>query len=231
VFARRSLVVVRLGTARAGGGQRSRGAVRFSLIPRDEQFFELYRATTAEIRAAATVLEKMLGTTPPDVGHLPSIRDAEHRCDTLTHDTIQRLHRTFITPFDREDLYALASSLDDVMDTIDHSASLIALYRITELPPGAAQLAHIIAGSTERLETAMAALADGKPVQPHAVEINRLENEADRVYQESIQHLFDHVTDPSLLIKWKDLLGWLEQVTDCCEDVANVIEGVVVKHG
>jgi len=205
--------------------------VRFSLVPRDEQFFELYRATVREITKAARDLEAMLAAEPPDGSRLAVIRDAEHRCDTLTHDTIQRLHRTFITPFDREDLYALATSLDDVMDVIDHAASLVVLYRITEMPVGARELAHIVPASAERLETALAALADGKPVQPHAVEVNRLENDADRVYQDAVQALFDNVSDPIQIIKWKDLLDALEEITDRCEDVANVIEGVVVKHG
>ncbi|HET9370739.1 MAG TPA: DUF47 family protein [Vicinamibacterales bacterium] len=206
-------------------------AFKFSLIPRDEQFFELYRATTAEIQKAAVELEKMLSVDPPDESRAAVIRDAEHRCDTLTHDVIQRLHRTFITPFDREDLYALATSLDTVMDAIDQAAALIGLYRITELPDGARELAHIVTASTDSLQMTLEAFAASRPVQPHAVEINRLENEADRAYQQAIRNLFDHVKDPIALIKWKDLLDVLERITDCCEDVANVIEGVVVKHG
>ena len=206
-------------------------AFKFSLIPRDEQFFELYRATTAEIQKAAVELEKMLSVDPPDESRAAVIRDAEHRCDTLTHDVIQRLHRTFITPFDREDLYALATSLDTVMDAIDQAAALIGLYRITALPDGARELAHIVTASTDSLQMTLEAFAAGKPVQPHAVEINRLENEADRAYQQAIRGLFDKVMDPIVLIKWKDLLDVLERITDCCEDVANVIEGVVVKHG
>jgi len=206
-------------------------AFRFSLIPRDEQFFELYRATTSEIQKAAVELEKMLSVDPPDESRAAVIRDAEHRCDTLTHDVIQRLHRTFITPFDREDLYALATSLDTVMDAIDQAAALIGLYRITALPDGARELAHIVTASTDSLQMTLEAFAAGKPVQPHAVEINRLENEADRAYQQAIRGLFDGVKDPIALIKWKDLLDVLERITDCCEDVANVIEGVVVKHG
>ena len=206
-------------------------AFKFSLIPRDEQFFELYRATTAEIQKAAVELEKMLSVDPPDESRAAVIRDAEHRCDTLTHDVIQRLHRTFITPFDREDLYALATSLDTVMDAIDQAAALIGLYRITALPDGARELAHIVTASTDSLQMTLEAFAAGKPVQPHAVEINRLENEADRAYQQAIRGLFDRVMDPIVLIKWKDLLDVLERITDCCEDVANVIEGVVVKHG
>jgi len=217
---------------RAASGQfGGRVAFRFSLIPREVQFFTLFMATTAEIKAAAVHLEEMFAGDQPDESKIGIIRDAEHRCDTLTHDTIQRLHRTFITPFDREDLYAMATSLDNVMDSIDQAASLIENYRIRVVPSGAQDLVHIVTQSTERLHTAMEALAAKDPVQPHAVEINRLENEADRLYQEAIQALFDTETDPIRLIKSKDLLDVLEQITDRCEDVANVIEGVVVKHG
>lgn len=206
-------------------------AFKFRLIPRDEQFFDLFRQMAEEIRAAAKLLEAMLEANPPDASKADLIKDAEHRCDTLTHDTIQRLHRTFVTPYDREDLYALATSLDNVMDSIDHAATLVRLYRIKELPEGARALAHMVSGSAASLHAGLDALSDRRPVQPHAVEINRLENEADRAYQNAVQALFDNVTDPILLMKWKELLDVLEQITDACEDVANVIESIVVKHG
>jgi predicted phosphate transport protein (TIGR00153 family) len=206
-------------------------AFKFRLIPRDEQFFDLFRQMADEIRAGALLLEAMLAADPPDAGKADLIKDAEHRCDTLTHDTIQRLHRTFLTPFDREDLYALTTSLDNVMDAIDHAATLVRLYRIRELPTGARELAHIVSGAAASLHAGLDALSGQRPVQPHAVEINRLENEADRTYQNAIQALFDGVTDPILLMKWKELLDVLEQITDACEDVANVIESITVKHG
>jgi predicted phosphate transport protein (TIGR00153 family) len=209
------------------GGSR----VRFSLYPRDEQFFTLYNKMADEIRAAAGLLEQMLAKDPPDLTQVDIIKDAEHRCDALTHDAIQRLHRTFVTPFDREDLYALASSLDNVMDRIDAAAAIVRLYRIDVIPPGARELTRTVTQSSERLHTALKSLEAKTPVQPHAVEINRLENEADRAYQVAIQSLFDTETDPIKIIKYKELLDMLEQVTDACEDVANVIEGVVVKHG
>jgi len=206
-------------------------AFRFSLIPRDEQFFDLFNQMADEIKAAAVLLEQMLATDPPDVAKVDLIKDAEHRCDALTHDTIQRLHRTFVTPFDREDLYALAASLDDVMDAIDHAAALVRLYKIQKIRPGARELAHTVSGSADRLHTALESLAARRPVHPHAVEINRLENEADRAYQVAVEALFEGETDPIMIMKWKELLDMLEQITDACEDVANVIEGVVVKHG
>ena len=205
-------------------------AFRLSFFPRDEQFFELFKQMADELRAAARLLEGMLSTSPPDAGIAKQIKDAEHRCDALTHDTIQRLHRTFVTPFDREDLYALATSLDDVMDAIDHAAVLVRTYRITSVRPGARELAHTVSGSTDRLHDALEALERKKPVHPHAVEINRLENEADRAYQNAIQSLFDSETDPIQIIKWKEVLDMLELITDACEDVANVIEGVALEY-
>jgi hypothetical protein len=206
-------------------------AFRLSFFPRDEQFFVLFGQMADEIKAAAVLLEKMLAADPPDESQVALIRDAEHRCDALTHDAIQRLHRTFVTPFDREDLYALASSLDTVMDSIDHAAAIVQLYRIKNVRPEARTLTHIVSASAARLHQALDALAAKKPVQPHAVEINRLENEADHAYQEAVRSLFDTESDPIVIMKWKELLDVLEQITDCCEDVANVIEGVVVKHG
>ncbi len=206
-------------------------ALRFSFYPRDQQFFEQFNRMADEIRAAAGLLERMFSADQPDASLADDIKDAEHRCDTITHDTIQRLHRTFVTPFDREDLYALAAALDDVMDAIDHAATLVRLYKIDRVRPGARELAHTVSASADRLHTALDALAAKRPVQPHAVEINRLENEADRAYQEAIRDLFEGESDPVMIIKWKELFDMLELITDCCEDVANVIEGVVVKHG
>ncbi len=211
--------------------QRGGVALRLSFFPRDEQFFDLFNQMADEIKGAADLLERMLATDPPDHSIADLVKDAEHRCDALTHDTIQRLHRTFVTPFDREDLYALAASLDNVMDAIDHAATLVRLYKIEVVLPGARELTHTVSLSSTRLHSALVSLATKTPVPPHAVEINRLENEADRAYQDAIRRLFDTQSDPILIMKWKELFDMLEQITDACEDVANVIEGVVVKHG
>ena len=206
-------------------------AFRLSFFPRDEQFFDLFGQMADEIRAAAGLLEQMLAVEPPAVATADAIKDAEHRCDALTHDAIQRLHRTFVTPLDREDLYALATTLDTVMDAIDHAAALIRLYHLDKIPPGSRELAHATSASADRLHEALDALAAKRPVHPHTVEINRLENVADHVYQEAVERLFLTQTDPILIMKWKELYDNLETITDRCEDVANVIEGVVVKYG
>jgi predicted phosphate transport protein (TIGR00153 family) len=206
-------------------------AFKFSLLPKNEEFFSLFKEMTNEIRSAAVMLEGVLATDPPDSAKVDLIRDAEHRCDAITHDSIQRLHRTFVTPFDREDIYAMATSLDNVMDAIDHAATLVRLYQIKTVRPGARELAHIVSGSADRLHSAMEALSMKRPTSPHTVEVNRLENEADRIYHEAVRQLFEGERDPIVIIKWKELLDMLEQITDACEDVANVIESVVVKHG
>lgn len=206
-------------------------AWKFSFYPRDAQFFDQFNRMADEIVSAAGLLERMLATSPIDTSIADQIKDAEHRCDTITHDTIQRLHRTFVTPLDREDLYALASALDNVMDAIDHAATLFRLYKISDVRPGARELAHTVSASAGSLHTALDALAARQPVHPHAVEINRIENEADRAYQNAVAHLFEVESDPVTIIKWKEVFDVLEQVTDYCEDVANLIEGVVVKHG
>jgi hypothetical protein len=218
-------------TSFAGASPRWEPALKISFFPRDEGFFELYNQMADEIRTAAGLLEQMFSTNPPDATKADLIKDAEHRCDALTHDTIQRLNRTFVTPFDREDLYALASALDDVMDAIDHVAALVRMYKIAVVRPGTHELVRTVTASADRIHTALDALAAKRPVHPHAVEINRLENEADRAYQKAVQGLFETESDPIIIMKWKELYDMMEQITDCCEDVANVIEGVVVKHG
>jgi predicted phosphate transport protein (TIGR00153 family) len=205
--------------------------VAFRLIPREERFFDDFVALAEQIRKGAALLEEMLAPDRPVWDKADEIKEVEHKCDFLTHEIIQRLHRTFVTPLDREDIFALARSLDDVMDAIDASATIVRLYQIAHVRADARELARIILASAEQVVVALKALERRKGVAEPAVEINRLENEADRAYQEAIQDLFDHETDPITVMKWKELFDMLEQVTDACEDVANVIEGVVVKHG
>jgi hypothetical protein len=143
---------------------------------------------------------------------------------------IQRLHKTFVTPLDREDIHALARSLDDVIDAIDDSAGVIRLYQIARVRPDARDLGRIIKASTEQVVVAMRALGTKQGISTAAVEINRLENEGDRAHQLALRRLFEEEKDPIQIIKWKEILDFLEAATDRCEDVANVLEGVVVKH-
>jgi len=208
-------------------------AFRFSLIPRDEQFFELYRATTSEIQKAAVELEKMLSVDPPDESRAAVIRDAEHRCDTLTHDVIQRLHRTFITPFDREEIHRLISRMDDVLDLIQDTAESLVLYDIQKVTPEATQLAELVLRCAERVQSAvglMASMADAPAILKLCQEIDKLESEADKVMRAAISELFRNETDTRQLIKLKAVYELLESATDKCQDVANVIESVVLEN-
>jgi len=203
----------------------------FRLIPREEKFYADFQALADELKVGAALLEEMLAPERPIWGKAEEIKEVEHKCDFLTHEIIQRLNRTFVTPLDREDIYALARSLDDVMDAIDAAATLIRLYRLDSVRSGARELAQIITACTNQLRLGLDALELKRGVITHAIEINRLENEADRTHQEAVSRLFEEEHNPLAVMKWKEALDFLEESTDRCEDVANVLEGVVVKNG
>jgi uncharacterized protein len=205
--------------------------VAFRLIPREEKFYTDFQALANELKHGSDLLEQMVASDHPIWDKADEIKEVEHKCDFLTHEIIQRLNRTFVTPLDREDIHALARSLDDVMDAIDASATLIRLYRLEHVRFGARELARIISACTHEVRLAIDALEQHKGLIINAIEINRLENEADRVHQQAVSRLFDDERDPLLVMKWKETLDFLEDATDRCEDVANVLEGVMVKHG
>ena len=202
----------------------------FRLIPREARFFDDFVAMAEQIRVGATMLEEMLAPDKPIWDKADQIKEVEHKCDFLTHEIIQRLHRTFVTPLDREDIHDLARSLDDVMDAIDASAAVVRLYSIERVRPDARELVRIIKASTDEMVKALKALERKQGVAEPAVEINRLENEADRVHQAAVRRLFEEERDPIVIMKWKEILDFLEDATDRCEDVANAVEGIVVKH-
>lgn len=204
---------------------------RFRLIPREEKFYDDFKLMADQLRHGARLLEAMFAVDPPLADKAHEIKEVEHQCDFLTHEIIQRLNKTFVTPIDREDIHELAKTLDDVMDAIDNAASLIPLYRIDFIRPGARELTQVIIKQTDEIRAAVAALDQKKGVLPHAIEINRLENEADKIHKQAIGQLFDEEKDPIALIKWKEIYNVLEEATDACEDVANLLENVVVKHG
>jgi predicted phosphate transport protein (TIGR00153 family) len=204
--------------------------VAFRLIPKEERFFDDFVALAEQIRKGAALLEEMLAPDRPIWDKADEIKEVEHKCDFITHEVIQRLHRTFVTPLDREDIHTLARILDDVMDAIDASAAVVRLYQIESVRPDARDLARLVALSAEQVVIAMKALDRRHGVAEPAVEINRLENEADRAHQIAVRRLFEEEQNPVMIIKWKEILDFLEAATDRCEDVANVLEGVVVKH-
>jgi predicted phosphate transport protein (TIGR00153 family) len=205
--------------------------VGFRWIPKEEKFYGDFLALADELKKGARLLEEMLSLDRPNWDKADEIKEVEHKCDFLTHEIIQRLNRTFVTPIDREDIHALARSLDDVMDAIDASASLVRLYRLDSVRFGARELAKIVTACTHEVHLALAGLEKSRGVAVHSIEINRLENEADRQHHQAVSRLFDEERDPIVVMKWKETLDFLEDATDRCEDVANVLEGVMVKNG
>jgi len=205
--------------------------VRFRLIPREEKFFGDFITLADRIVTGATLLERMLASDPPTWDIALQIKQVESECDSLTHNIILRLNSTFVTPIDREDIHALAKSLDDVMDAIDAAAAVTRRYRMASLRYGARELASLTWQSAMQVKVAVEALERKVGVHDLAVEVNRLENAADDIHDEALRRLFEEEKDAITVIKWKEVLDLLEEATDRCEDCANVLEGVVVKHG
>ncbi len=205
--------------------------MRFRLIPREEKFFADFITLADRIVSGATLLERMLSSDPPNWDTALQIKQVESECDSLTHNIIQRLNRTFVTPIDREDIHTLAKSLDDVMDAIDAAAAVTRRYRMASLRYGARELASLTWQSTMQVKVAVEALEKRKDVAQVAMEVNRLENAADDIHDEALRRLFEEEKDAITIIKWKEVLDLLEEATDRCEDCANVLESVVVKHG
>ncbi|MFN3476161.1 MAG: DUF47 domain-containing protein [Candidatus Methylomirabilales bacterium] len=202
----------------------------FKLIPREEKFFEYFQEAARNALEAAKALKEMFDHYKDPQGSWKMIVDFEHEGDKITHQIMRKLNQTFITPIDREDIHALTSALDDVMDAIEAAASRMVLYKIGEVTPEAKKLAHIIVTSAEQVVKAVSHMPKLEDIQEHCIEINRLENQADEVYREAIVALFEGERSPLEVIKWKEIYEILETTTDRCEDVANIVEAVALKH-
>jgi len=201
-----------------------------SLIPKDTSFFKMFSAMSDNLIAGARALVDLFADYHDVERKIDQIRHFEREGDEMTHAVLTKLNQTFITPFDREDIHQLASKLDDVLDFIYASAARIVMYRIAAPPPAAGELAGIILKQSQELQKAVSLMQKNGNILAHCVEINRLENEADVVSQHAIARLFEHEKDPINLIKIKELLEFLERATDKAEDVANVLETVVLKN-
>jgi predicted phosphate transport protein (TIGR00153 family) len=202
----------------------------FRLLPREEKFFDLFEQQSSNIVAASRALEELTIDYASAKAKVQQIEDLEHAGDTLTHELVRRLNTTFITPIDREDIYALASRLDDVLDLIDAVADRLLIYKIVQPTDGCIAMAKIIVKTAEETDRAVRCLRNLSPYyHKHCIEVNRLENEADRLLRDQLAALFEGGTDAIEVIKWKELYETMESVTDRCEDVVNVIEGIVLK--
>lgn len=203
----------------------------FRLIPREDEYFTLFTEMTESIHEGANALVAMMEDASESFeAHTKKIKDAEHACDELTHKITTKLNKSFITPFDREDIYMLVVALDDVLDYIDAGARAIVMYDIREINNHAKHFAKVIQSLAMELHSAVSMLAKPNGMNQHIVEIHRLENEADDVYFRAIGELFRNQNNPIELIKWKEVYEILEAATDRCESVANIIETVILKH-
>jgi len=207
---------------------------KFPFIPREEKFFGLFEQSAQNMVRAAQELKRMIDTWENVEERVFVITELEHQGDIITHQIIAQLHRTFVTPFDREDIASLAHVLDDVTDFIHAAADAMLIYKINQPSQRAKELADIIVDAAAEVERAMPYLrrhgAELRQVLPLCVEINRLENAADRVYRSALAELFDDTVDIAQVIKWREIYEQMESATDRCEDVANVLEGVALKH-
>ena len=207
--------------------------VRLPFVPKEHKFFDLFEESAQNIVKASRALKEIVDDWQFIDSRVAEITEMEHQGDTITHQVISLLHRTFVTPFDREDIALLAHTMDDIIDFIHAAADAMFIYKIKSPTERAKQLADIIVQGAVEVETAVHGLRKRSELQrimEGCVEINRLENMADRVYRAATAELFDNTEDIAEIIKWREIYGHLESATDRCEDVANVLEGVALKH-
>jgi uncharacterized protein len=200
------------------------------LAPRDREFFDLFEEAGGNILRAAGLLEAMLRDFPERNELARDILICEQDGDRVTHDIIQRLNQTFVTPIDREDIYELASALDDVVDYTEEVSDYLGLYNIEAPMAQSQELARVLHACARQIAEAMPRLRGFKDISHYTVEINRLENDGDRITREAIASLFNNGIDPMVVIRWKDIFERLEEAIDSCERVANILEGIVIKN-
>jgi uncharacterized protein len=200
-------------------------------VPRDRLYFELFEEAAGNIVRASDLLDQLLRSFPDRREELTrDILICEQEGDRITHDIIRRLNETFVTPIDREDIYALASALDDIVDFIEETADFLSLYRIEAPMDKATEMAGILHQSSRAIAGAIPRLRSFKDIHHFTVEVNRLENDGDRVLREALASLFERGIDPMLVIRWKDIFERLEDGIDATETVANILEGIVIKN-
>ena len=204
--------------------------VRLSLVPKDREFFNLFDEAGTNILHAAQLLDRLIKQWPDAGGLGREILICEQEGDRITHDIIHRLNSTSVTPIDREDIFSLASALDDVVDFTEEAADFLGLYNIEAPMEQAQQLTRVLEDSCRNLAEALKRLRGFQDLNHYLVEVNRLENEGDRITREALASLFRGGIDPMVVIRWKDIFDRLEQAIDATEKVANILEGIVVKH-
>jgi uncharacterized protein len=205
--------------------------VRLSLIPKETSFYDLFAKSADNLVVGAALLTELLSAAKADRGAIADrMREVEHAGDEATHAIYRQLNSSFITPFDREDIYGLASSLDDVMDAMEAAVDLVALYQIDELPAGVTDQVDVLVRAADLTAEAMPRLRSMKDLAEYWIEINRLENQADQIYRRLLAHLFSGEYDALTVMKLREVVEYLEEAADKFEHVANTIETIAVKE-
>jgi uncharacterized protein len=204
--------------------------VRLSLLPRDRTFFDLFIEAGQNTVHAARLLDRMMNKWPEESGISREILKAEQEGDRITHDIIKRLNQTFVTPIDREDIYGLATQMDDIVDFTEEAADFLGLYKIEAPMEQATALTKVLVASCEQLAMGLENLRDFKDLDKYWIEIHRLENEGDRISRDAVASLFSNGIDPMVVIRWKDMFAVLENAIDATETAAQILEGIVIKN-
>jgi predicted phosphate transport protein (TIGR00153 family) len=203
---------------------------RFSLLPRDRTFFDLFIEAGQNSVHAATLLDRMMNKWPEEAGISREILKAEQEGDRITHDIVKRLNTTFVTPIDREDIYGLATRMDDIVDFTEEAADFLGLYKIEAPMEQATALTKVLVASCEQLAAGLEHLPEFKDLDKYWIEIHRLENEGDRISRDAVASLFSNGIDPMVVIRWKDMFAVLENAIDATETAAQILEGIVIKN-
>ncbi len=203
---------------------------RLSLLPRDRTFFDLFVEAGKNTVRTAKLLDEMMGTWPDAEGMAQQVVEAEHEGDRLTHEIVKRLNTTFVTPMDREDIYGLATQIDDIVDFTEEAADFLGLYQIEAPMEQAQSLTKVLVASCEQLAAGLEHLPEFKDLDKYWIEIHRLENEGDRISRDAVDSLFSNGIDPMVVIRWKDMFAVLEEAIDSTEKAAQILEGIVIKN-
>jgi predicted phosphate transport protein (TIGR00153 family) len=203
---------------------------RFSLLPRDQTFFDLFIEAGQNAVRAAKLLDEMMQTWPESEGLSREILLAEQEGDRITHEIVKRLNSTFVTPIDREDIYGLATQMDDIVDFTEEAADFLGLYKIEAPMEQATALTKVLVASCEQLAMGLEKLPSFKGLDQYWIEIHRLENDGDRISRDAVASLFSNGIDPMVVIRWKDMFAVLEEAIDATETAAQILEGIVIKN-
>ena len=203
---------------------------RLSLLPRDRTFFDLFSEAGQNTVRAAKLLDQMMRVWPDESGLARDVLKAEQEGDRITHDIIQRLNQTFVTPIDREDIYGLATQMDDIVDFTEEAADFLGLYQIEAPMEQAGALTQVLVAACEQLAEGLDHLREFKDLDKYWIEIHRLENEGDRISRDAVASLFSNGIDPMVVIRWKDIFAVLENAIDATETAAQILEGIVIKN-